>query len=239
MRHLPLTLSTPAENLACDEALLDDCEASGGPGLLRFWESPGPFIVLGYANRVHEEIDLDGCRQAGVPIHRRCTGGGTVLQGPGCLNYSLVLPIRDVPGEGTITGTNRFVMQRNADALSQVLGQTVEVSGHTDLALGDRKFSGNAQRRRRDWFLFHGTFLVGMDLVLMGRLLKPPPRQPDYRRQRSHGDFVINLPATREAITAALIVEWHAAERQNQVPTERIARLANERYARDEWNLKW
>src|SRR6185503_18456412 len=113
MNYLDFTLPTPAENLACDEALLDRAESAGGPAFLRFWESPQPFVVLGYANKVAEEVNVEACRPLGVPILRRCSGGGTVLQGPGCLNYSLVLRSSDTGPQRTITEANRFVMQRN------------------------------------------------------------------------------------------------------------------------------
>ena len=55
-------------------------------------------------------------------------------------------------------------MTTNRDALGQALGQAVEIEGHTDLAIDGVKFSGNAQRRRRDALLFHGTILLGFDL---------------------------------------------------------------------------
>src|SRR4029077_18373734 len=93
MKWLDLTLPTPAENLACDEALLDQCEAGQGEGVLRFWEPPGLFVVVGYANPVATEVNAAACREHGIPIFRRCSGGGTVLQGPGCLNYALILKI--------------------------------------------------------------------------------------------------------------------------------------------------
>src|SRR5688572_6131078 len=93
MRWLDLTFPTPAENLACDEALLDLCEAGFADEVLRFWESPTHFVVVGYGNKVDSEVEVAACRADGIPILRRCTGGGTVLQGPGCLNYSLVLRI--------------------------------------------------------------------------------------------------------------------------------------------------
>jgi lipoate-protein ligase A len=109
MNHLDLTLSTPAENLACDEALLEEAEALGGE-VLRFWESPVHFVVLGYANKAREEVDIEACRTRCVPILRRCSGGGTVLQGPGCLNYSVILRIEAAPELQSITETNRFVM---------------------------------------------------------------------------------------------------------------------------------
>src|SRR5436190_1549788 len=97
MNLLDLTLPTPAENLACDEALLDAFEAAGGDGVLRFWEPAEPFVVVGYSNQVAQEVDVAACDAAGIPVLRRCSGGGTVVQGPGCLNYALVLNIEQTP----------------------------------------------------------------------------------------------------------------------------------------------
>ena len=85
MKLCDLTLGTPEENLACDEALLDLCEAGGSDELLRLWALPRYFVVLGYANKAATEVNLPLCRKLTVPVLRRCTGGGTVLQGPACL----------------------------------------------------------------------------------------------------------------------------------------------------------
>jgi lipoate---protein ligase len=186
--HLDLTLPTPAENLACDEALLDWCDGGGSNGgVLRFWEPPQHFVVLGYANKAGAELDVEACRSRQIPILRRCSGGGAVLQGPGCLNYTLVLKIDEALR--SITETNCLVMKRNAAALSALLGAAVTVEGFTDLALNNLKFSGNAQRRKRHFLLFHGTFLLDFDLELLEKLLLPPSKQPAYRRNRSHAEF--------------------------------------------------
>ena len=96
MTFLDLTLPAPAENLACDEALLDWFEEQGGDGVLRFWEPDNYFVVVGYGNHVAIEANVPACEADGVPVLRRCSGGGTVLQGPGCLNYSLILKIEEV-----------------------------------------------------------------------------------------------------------------------------------------------
>jgi lipoate-protein ligase A len=240
MNYLDLTLPTPAGNLACDEALLDQAEGQDGPAVLRFWESPVPFVVLGYANRYAEEANLDACREANVTILRRCSGGGTVLQGPGCLNYSVILPINELGPLQSITGTNDFVMQRNREALAAALGRSVSIKGYTDLALGDVKFSGNAQRRRRNWLLFHGTFVLeSFDVAMVERCLRAPPRQPSYRQQRAHRDFMTKLPLSGEVVRAALRDVWKVNERMACVPQVEIDRLVAERYSQDEWNLKW
>lgn len=239
MDCLDLTLLTPAENLACDEALLEErvAQGPGGHGVLRFWESAVPFVVLGFANRVTEEVMAESCRAAGVPVLRRCSGGGTVLQGPGCLSYSLVLPIEEAGPLATITGANGFIMGRQARALSAALGEAVTVEGHTDLAWGGRKFSGNAQRRRRDWLLFHGTFLLGLDPALIAACLRPPPRQPEYRGGRSHEEFVVRLPLAAAVLKAALRREWGATADVAEWPAAGVAGLVREKYGRAEWNL--
>jgi lipoate-protein ligase A len=239
MHLLDLTLPTPAENLACDEALLDLCEEGGAGEVLRFWEPREAFVVVGYANKVASEVNLDACRSLGIPILRRCSGGGTVLQGPGCLNYSLILRIIESGPLQSVTGTNRFVMERNRQALAKLLGRLVQVQGFTDLTLGDLKFSGNAQRRRRHSLIFHGTFLLEFDLTLVEKVLAVPSRQPEYRQGRSHRGFLINLNLPAEAIKQAMSEGWKATASLNEVPSAAIARLARERYSRSDWNAKF
>jgi lipoate-protein ligase A len=236
VKLLDLTLPTPAENLACDEALLDAAEAGEiTDEALRFWESPTHFIVVGHANHIRKEVNDD----VPVPVLRRCSGGGTVVQGPGCLNYALILRIPDSGPLAHLTGTNTFVMQRMAGALKPLLGDECTPRGTTDLALGKHKFSGNAQRRKRHWLLFHGTFLLNFDLTLIGRLLKFPSRVPDYRQGRSHLDFVRNLPVNAAAVKTAVVAAWDVDGNLPVVPHARIAQLVASHYGRPEWNAKF
>ena len=81
-------------------------------------------------------------------------------------------------------------MNRHAAALTHALGLPVRRRGDTDLAIEDRKFSGNAQHRGRHALLFHGTILCACDLELMEAVLPPPSRQPDYRANRQHAAFL-------------------------------------------------
>jgi len=241
MHLLDLTLPTPAENLACDEALLDWCEA-GGPGeILRFWEPRAPFVVVGYANAVATEVNIAECRARQVPVLRRCSGGGTVVQGSGCLNYSVILKIDPDGPLKTVTSTNRFVMERNRSALEPLFAKPRELSieGCTDLAVDGQKFSGNAQRRKRTHLLFHGTFLLDFDLSLIERYLCAPSREPDYRKGRKHTDFLRRLNVGREALKCALRDEWKASDRVASLPAEPLRTLVVEKYSRNEWNLKF
>jgi lipoate-protein ligase A len=129
-------------------------------------------------------------------------------------------------------------MERHREAMEKLLKQSVVVAGHTDLARGERKFSGNAQRRRRAWLLFHGTILLRFNFARIEQLLKLPPLQPAYRRQRRHDDFLIGLPVGAAEVKAALQEAWAAKGEFSAVPWAEIGRLVAERYGREEWNLR-
>jgi lipoate---protein ligase len=239
MKLCDLTLGTPEENLACDEVLLDLCEAGGSDELLRLWALPQYFVVLGYANKSSTEVNLPFCRQYGIPVLRRCTGGGTVLQGPGVLNYSLILRADGSHPCHSIPATNKFILERHRDALAALACAPVEWRGQTDLAIGGLKFAGNAQRRRRHFLLFHGSFLLHLDMSLVEKALPLPSRQPDYRVNRSHADFLINLNVPPHTIKAALAKAWNTAGVLDPIPWDKITLVAREKYSLDEWNLKF
>ena len=75
--------------------------------------------------------------------------------------------------------------------------------GTCDLAIGDKKVSGNSVRCRRDYLLYHGTLLYDFPLQQIGRLLAIPPRQPDYRQARATR-CVRDEPAARRRTRSAL-----------------------------------
>jgi len=235
MHCLDLTLPTPEANLACDEALLDLCEETRDRGILRFWESPDPFVVLGLASRRNREVDAAACAARGIPVLRRCSGGGTVVQGPGCLSYALILRI-DKPSLDRIDSANAFVMERHRRLLADATGLPVRREGVTDLTVGGRKFSGNAQRRRRRFLLFHGTFLLAFPIELLEELLPYPPRTPSYRRERRHRTFVANLGQPAGRIKELLTVSWNAVAGGVEVPDGAIASLVERKYSARSWN---
>ena len=90
MNFLHLTLPTAAE-ICAHEALLEEAELAGQPlERLRLWESPQAMVVVGRSSRVGDEVRVDVCR-AQVPVLRRVSGGATIVAGPGCLMYAVVL----------------------------------------------------------------------------------------------------------------------------------------------------
>ena len=243
MFFLELTLPTPEENLALDEALLDAAEAGELPGeTLRIWESPGPMVVLGRSSRAAEEAHLGACRARGIPVSRRSSGGTAIVAGPGCLMYALVLGYEGRHELRAIDAAHRFVLGAIAEALGPAV-PAIKHRGTSDLAIGDRtigdlKCSGNSMRCKRDYFLYHGTLLYDFPLELITECLAMPPRQPAYREDRPHAAFVANLPASAEALYQALRRAFAAKERLEDWPAARTETLAREKYAARAWTFR-
>lgn len=237
MRLLDLTMPTPAENLALDEALLDTGEAGKlAEEVLRLWEFQQAVVVVGRSSRVEQEVNVAACREARVPILRRASGGAAIVAGPGCLMYSVVLPYDGRQHLRMIDQAHRHVLGIIARAL-QSLDIAAEHCGTSDLAIGGRKFSGNSLRCKRDHLLYHGTLLYNFDLALIDRLLRMPPRVPDYRAGRPHGTFVTNLAATRDDLAESLQRAFRATKELRTWPQACTSHLAASRYTQDAWNL--
>jgi lipoate-protein ligase A len=236
MKLLDYTLPSPAENLALDEALLLSAEEGSGGQLLRLWELPSYAVVVGTGGSVAVDVNTAACEAAGVPVLRRASGGGTVLLGPRCLCFTLVLSYDRAPGLNEIPASNRYILSRMVKALAPAIPAKVE--GTSDLAVSGVKFSGNAQQRKRTHFLHHGTLLCGLDLACVPQFLNAPERQPEYRRNRPHSEFVTNLPVTVEETKRLLVAEWQPEGEYAPLPLAKVRELVAEKYSRDEWNRR-
>src|SRR6185295_1606539 len=125
MSRFDLSLPTPAQNLAFDEALLEWGEQGASDGeFLRLWESTQPMVVVGRSSRVAKEVNESFCRQEGVPILRRSSGGAAIVTGPGCLMYALVLSYTVRPELKDITRAHSFILKQLATSLSPLLSHT-------------------------------------------------------------------------------------------------------------------
>ena len=182
-------------------------------------------MVLGAGCRLAEDVDEAACRRDHVPIVRRASGGGTILQGRGCLSYTLVLDYNRDPRLRDVRGSYHFILEQVRQALMGLLAGVQHV-GISDLAAEGRKFSGNAQQRKRSFLLHHGTILHHFDINEIGRYLRVPHTQPAYRQERAHTDFLQNLPASAGELkggcaSLAGISELAGLARGNSSPARR------------------
>ena len=240
MRLLDLSYPDPARNLALDEALLEGVAAGTAPDTLRFWECPSVFVVIGSSQQLREVANEFNCLRDGVPILRRCSAGGAVLQGPGSLNFALALSYENYPETSALHASYAYILDRVGAALASI-GIPAERQGVSDLAIEGLKCSGNVQRRKRNAFLHHGTLLYRVEPALMGRYLPEPQDRPEYRGMRNHAEFVRAATATPEMLRTAVTNIFCAASAPGALSPEEehtVNMLAREKYAFREWNYR-
>ncbi len=235
MFYLAHTCETPAADLGLDEALLERAETGNAPlEVLRIWEARTTAVVIGRSSSLSGEVNVEECSRRSVPILRRTSGGAAVVIGPGCLMFSVVLSFARRPHLRAIDEAHRFVLSRVLEAIRPIVPEAMK-SGTSDLAVGDRKFSGNSLRCRREHLLYHGTLLHDFPLATIGELLRTPPRQPQYRAGRSHGDFVTNVPIDPATLEKNLRGAFGAAETLNDLPTAEAERWAADKFGNVDW----
>lgn len=189
--------SVVRQNLALDTALFHALEAGAQEESLRLWESPVPVVVLGRSGVIARDVEEEACAADGIAVLRRDSGGGAVLLGPGCVNYSLALSLERRPELRDVRSSYLLIL---ASIVRALLVPGLEIRGLSDLAIGGRKVSGNAQRRGSRALLHHGTLLYAFDARAVERYLREPVRQPDYRGGRRHAEFLGNLPLSADQI---------------------------------------
>jgi lipoate-protein ligase A len=147
-------------------------------------------VVLGRSSKIEEEVMVETCADDGIPLSRRRGGGGTVILSPGIL-------ILSIAGRSTL----QYHLREHMNAVNRIIVDTLEqlgvnspgIRGISDITLGMKKILGSSLYRRKDLIMYQGSLLVNPDLSLMKRYLKQPRKQPAYRKDRSHEDFVTSL----------------------------------------------
>lgn len=236
MIYVDQTFDAPADNLAADLVLLDQCEDEGRE-FLRIWKPPTEFVVIGRGNNPESEVNLPACDEAGIPVLRRESGGGAVLLGPGCLCYSVGLGIHSHPALETAESANHWIMRRFAAAIGRAAGQSVNVAGDSDLAIEGKKIAGHAQRRRRRSVLLHGSLMLDVNVGRMATILKSPSREPSYRGGRDHRGFVANLDCPADVVAAELRTEWSVGQSVQLTPAA-VRRCSRELYNSPKWSIR-
>lgn len=244
-------------NIVLEEALLFHFVAavreSGARSIwIRVWEND-PVVVLGRGLDIRKElaptalksrrVDKTGntlvtYRGRDFPVIRRSSGGGTVLHGPGILNYSVWLVIQpDFPALFDVRKSYCEILGALTRALNESLGLgdgdpgAIFCAGQSDLArqvepppAPARKVSGTAQFRKRGVLCHHGSLIIDDDFLRENiDLLAHPERVPEYRQGRDHHSFITSLgrtttgePVTPETLAPKL--EYSLRRRLEKIP---------------------
>jgi lipoate-protein ligase A len=163
-------------NMAIDEAILTARVADKVPNTLRLYRWQPSAVSIGKNQNPQDEIYLDACKQLGVDVVRRISGGGTVYHDfEGEVTYSIVAKTADL-GTADITTVYAKVYEAVKDTL-RILGITADFStgdakNCPNMTVKGKKISGSSQTLTRGIVLQHGTLLKSVDLPKMFHLLK-------------------------------------------------------------------
>jgi lipoate-protein ligase A len=231
-------VTDPRLNLALEEYLLRQSEVAE-PLLLLYVNEPA--VIIGRNQNVFEEIDPALIKNKAIHLVRRLSGGGTVYHDLGNLNYSFI-----TPGQADLHKFERVI-----EPIICVLrehGAAAEFRGRSDIVVGDKKISGNAQYASRGRMFSHGTILYDTELGALSRAIDPGQGQFESRAVQSVRSSVRNI---RELLPQG----WTIADLKGAILTgifgpgevpslqlsgqdwDQIRKISVERYHDWEWNI--
>lgn len=137
-----------------------------------------PTVICGRNQDVPLEVDLAYCREHGIEVWRRKSGGGAVYADRNNLMISYVTPSTAV--EPTFRGFSEWLA-----AMLRSYGLDSEASGRNDVLIGGRKVAGGAFYKLPDRAIVHSTLLFSTDMGHMRGALTPSRAKLESKKVQS------------------------------------------------------
>lgn len=162
------------------------------------WHPQDTYIVLGAGNKPEESLIEEHVLSDQIAVHKRPSGGQTVVLTPKTLVVSVLL--HQAPTANPLEAFKK-INTAIASALARVGVENLAHKGISDITIEDRKILGSSIYRSKDRLFYHGVLNVAEPNSTFERYLKHPPKEPDYRRGRPHSDFVTSIAENNLDIT--------------------------------------
>jgi lipoate-protein ligase A len=171
-RLIDMRIEDAPTQMAIDEAVAMARVKHGTPNTIRLYRWNPSAVSIGYFQSIEKEVNLEACKEYGVDVIRRITGGGAVYHDyNGEITYSLVAPEDDPKIPRDILASYQLICGAIVNGLKG-MGIDSEFKPVNDIVAGGKKISGNAQTRRHGVVLQHGTVLVDSDIRRMFQVLR-------------------------------------------------------------------
>jgi lipoate-protein ligase A len=192
-RLIDMRVEDAVTQMSIDEAIAYLRNKDDTPNTIRLYRWNPSAVSIGYFQSINDEVDLEACKELGVDVIRRITGGGAVFHDyDGEITYSLVTPEDDPKIPRDITESYELICGCIVNGLS-TLGLESEFKPINDIISGGRKISGNAQTRRFGAVLQHGTVLVDCDVRKIFTVLKVSDAKISDKMIEAAEDRVTNI----------------------------------------------
>ncbi|MBI9053985.1 MAG: hypothetical protein JEY96_09225 [Bacteroidales bacterium] len=154
------------------------------------WHPEDRYIILGRANNPEASLETDLVEADQVKVYKRPSGGETVILTPNTLVISVKVKI------GNELNTQKYFKEINdkiMDALSTLGVKDLSMKGISDISIGDKKILGSSIYLRKKTLFYHAVLNISESIEVISKYLKHPTKEPDYRKGRSHKEFVTSL----------------------------------------------
>jgi lipoate-protein ligase A len=238
IRVLETGCNPGAWNMALDETLLTNLVDHDNP-ILRLYGWQPPCVSIGYFQSMEEEVDVLKCSNMGVDVVRRITGGGAVLH-----EFELTYTFITKNYPANILESYQLICEPVVLCLDR-LGYSAKYVPLNDIVVDNKKVSGNAQTRKNNILLQHGTILLDVDVEKMFSMLKVPSEKikdkmiKDVKARvtginRSFEDVASNLKESFAEIFGSQIITDTLSSKEKK-DTEK---LVIEKYSSRQWNWR-
>jgi lipoate-protein ligase A len=177
-------------NIAIGQAIVEARQRGEVPDTLRYLRFP-PTALIGRHQALAQEVNLDYCREQGIGIVRRITGGGAIFMEPGLLGWELAFS-RGTLSVKSLPELTREICQAAAEGISR-LGVDAKFRPRNDIEVDGRKISGTGGFFDGDTLFYQGTVLVDMNPGVMVSALRVPQAKLAKHKLDSAARRVVTL----------------------------------------------
>lgn len=172
-RLLDMGPLSAAENMALDEVLLELKGKGETPNTLRFLQFRPRAVLVGFHQSIAEEVRLSYCRENGIDVNRRITGGGGLLFDESQIGWEVLC---DKAFFNVVVPTDTLFRELCEPTITALRGMGVPATfrPRNDIEVRGRKICGTGGTDSDDAFLFQGTLLTDFDVETMLKSLRIP-----------------------------------------------------------------
>jgi len=194
-----------AEHMCLDEVIMEAIDRGESPNTVRFLRFPRCALV-GLHQNTALEVDVAYCRENGVEINRRITGGGALFCGQAELGVE-IYAVGVTPGfPADKTSLYRVMCQALIRGLRK-LGLNAAYRPVNDIEVNGRKIAGTSGGEVGDVLVFQCSLLVDFDVDEMLRVLRLPVEKLGDKAAASFRERVTWIGRELEAIPEREVME--------------------------------
>ncbi|MFX0026024.1 MAG: biotin/lipoate A/B protein ligase family protein [Candidatus Hermodarchaeota archaeon] len=254
-RFIPLQTRNGYWNMALDEAILNSVINKKSHYTIRFYKWKPSTVSIGLNQSLSTEVNLNVAKENGFNIVRRITGGGAVFHDEfGEITYSIVCSLNflerfnakkvieqfEIIEAGIINGLTSYGLKPEKGIIHCPA-----------IFLNGKKFSGNAQVRKKGSLLQHGTILLEINPELMYSVLKAPQNVSkskmvksvyskcvgirDQLQNYNENNFLTSLKRGFESILGIKLEEGNFTKYELNL----ARKLMMEKYSKENWLKKY